>query len=211
MWHATLCYTSSTQSIKHVTVNTNNSCPFMFIRLLYTFRVREHSIQVEDEVRLPTVLSVCTPPDVRWRYHHLLLGETHVSAWYPLERYIRPECSVRPCKYCPMWQRCVSCCLYSIYVIACLNVIQFDQISIIMLVHDLSNDNTCLWIDYRGSYCIYILLYFLQKLKIHIWKYNILSKSKKDKLYYIRYLNTMCVLFVQGCRLNTDSLVQCVS
>ena len=34
------------------------------------------------------------------------------------------------------------------------------------------------------------------------------QKTKKEKLYYILYSNTMCVLSVQGCRLNTDSLVQ---
>ena len=30
------------------------------------------------------------------------------------------------------------------------------------------------------------------------------QNKKKEKLYYIHYLNTMCVLSVQGCRLNTD-------
>ena len=34
------------------------------------------------------------------------------------------------------------------------------------------------------------------------------EQNKNFFLYYIRYLNTMCVLSVQGCRLNTDSLVQ---
>jgi len=29
------------------------------------------------------------------------------------------------------------------------------------------------------------------------------QNKTKEKLYYIRYLNTMCVLSVQGCRLNT--------
>ena len=35
------------------------------------------------------------------------------------------------------------------------------------------------------------------------------QNKKEEKLYYIRYSNTMCVLSVQGCRLNTDNLVQC--
>ena len=35
------------------------------------------------------------------------------------------------------------------------------------------------------------------------------EQKTKEKLYYIRYSNTLCVLSVQGCRLNTDSLVQC--
>jgi len=60
--------------------------------------------------------------------------------------------------------------------------------------------------------CTYIYIYSF--ISSNSWRYtneNTIqwAKHKKMKLYYIRYLNTMCVLSVQGCRLNTDSLVQC--
>ena len=63
--------------------------------------------------------------------------------------------------------------------------------------------------QYSSSSRLYIALFPPIVEDTHM-KYNTESKTKqKEKLYYIRYLNTMCVLPVQGCRLNTDSLVQC--
>ena len=55
--------------------------------------------------------------------------------------------------------------------------------------------------------CIYIYIYIYRFISSNSWRYTYentiqWAKQKKEKLYYISYSNTLCVLSMQGCRLN---------